>query len=56
MNPGIFRLRQTGDAQTVDTDSLSGSGEFTCVGDILTTALIDEAYPDGIEATFDRIA
>lgn len=42
------------DSQTVDTDSLSGSGEFTCEGDVLTTALIDEEYPDGIKATFDR--
>ena len=43
-----------GGTQTVDTDSLSGAGEFTCIGDILTTALVDEAYPDGVKATFDR--
>jgi hypothetical protein len=43
-----------GGTQTVDTDSLSGAGEFTCGGGVLTTALVDEAYPDGISATFDR--
>ncbi|RLE18317.1 MAG: hypothetical protein DRJ50_13175 [Actinobacteria bacterium] len=44
------------ESQTFGSESVSGSGEFTCDGDVLTTALVDEEYPDGIKATFDRIA
>lgn len=35
--------------QNVPTGSVSGSGSYTCDGDVLTTTI------DGITATFDRI-
>lgn len=45
-----------GGTQTVGADAVSGTGTFTCEGDVLSATILDlpDAPPEGFTATWDR--
>lgn len=52
---GTLQDLPTGGNQTVGADALSGEGTYVCSGDVLTLNVVDEGFPDGLEAVWDRV-
>jgi hypothetical protein len=52
---GTLQDLPVGGTQTVGSDAVSGEGTYTCDGDVLTIDVTDGTFPEGIEATWDRV-
>ena len=52
---GTLQDLPTGGNQTVGADALSGEGTYVCSGDVLTLNVVDEGFPDGLEAVWNRV-